>query len=634
VDSSEQQGNIDGTSASISADGRFVAFQDATAWSPADTNGNWDVFVRDRLLGTTEYVSLTPSGNPTNNGAGMPSISGDGRYVAFESYSDDLVAGDTNNRTDIFVRDRSLGVTTRVSVDNAGGEANSDSFDAQISGDGRYVSFASGATNLVAGDTNGALDAFVHDMTTMATERISLNSSGQQADAGLLSTERPLTSINSDGRFVAFVSGSSNLDPRATSGNVAHIYVRDRLTSTTELIDVNGSGTIGETSSVTPDISGDGRYLAFAGSSANLAPGDSGYDYDVFVRDRQSGTTVAASVDSAGNYGNGYSQHPAISGDGQIVSFFSAATNLVSGDTNGANDVFAHDLTTGSTVRVSLTNLGAEPDSQSTYPDANANGRYIAFESDASNLVSGDTNGVRDVFVRDRQGVNVGAPASLTLTPPDAVNMVGTSHTVTATVHDAGTNPVAGVLVRFAVSGSSSTSGSCTTDAAGQCGFTYSGPTLAGADIISAYADSDGNASQGPGEPGAEATKAWILPASTAGQASGGGQIWNSSNTDKIAFGFNAQSTGSGLHGNCEVVDPTPANNVKIKCLDVTTLVQSGTHATLFGNAVVNGTTTTYRIDVDDLGEPGSGFDKFRIVTANGYSVGGMIANGNIQIRN
>jgi hypothetical protein len=153
--------------------------------------------------------------------------------------------------------------------------------------------------------------------------------------------------------------------------------------------------------------------------------------------------------------------------------------------------------------------------------------------------------------------------------------------------------------------------------------------------VITAYVDSNGNATQDAGEPMAEATKAWILPTSTAGQTTGGGQTWNSVHTDKIAFGYNAQSQNNGtLKGNCEVVDPTPANNVKIKCLDVTTLVQSGTHATFFGNATVNGASTTYRIDVDDFGEPGAGSDTFRIVTGNGYSLGGTLTNGNIQVHN
>jgi hypothetical protein len=225
-------------------------------------------------------------------------------------------------------------------------------------------------------------------------------------------------------------------------------------------------------------------------------------------------------------------------------------------------------------------------------------------------------------------------PAAVTLTPPDAVNTVGTNHTVTATVTNSAGGAVPNASVLFSTSGSTSASGSCTTDANGQCTFTYAGPQLPGADIIMACADANKNGAGDPGEPCAEATKAWMLPASTAGQTTGGGQVLNAAGNDKIAFGFNAKSTSNGLQGNCTVVDPSPATNVKIKCLDVTSLVQTGTHATVFGNATVNGTATTYRIDVDDLGEPGAGHDTFKIQTSSGYTAGGTLTNGNIQIHN
>jgi hypothetical protein len=220
----------------------------------------------------------------------------------------------------------------------------------------------------------------------------------------------------------------------------------------------------------------------------------------------------------------------------------------------------------------------------------------------------------------------------VTLSPPDAVNEVGTSHTVTATVHDVSGRPVAGVVVRFSTSGSTSALGSCTTDANGQCPFAYVGPQLPGADIISAYADTDTDGTRDPTEPQFEATKAWILPATTPGQVTGGGQVLNAAGNDKVAFGFNAKSTDDDLIGNCSVVDPHPSTNVRIKCLDVTSLVRTSTHATFFGNATSNGAATTYRIDVDDLGESGDGQDTFRIETASGYVVAGTLTNGNIQI--
>ena len=260
----------------------------------------------------------------------------------------------------------------------------------------------------------------------------------------------------------------------------------------------------------------------------------------------------------------------------------------------------------------------ATPDDHATNPDMNTGLFAEAFDS---SLIAPTPSGP-------------GAPATATLTPPDAVNTVGTQHTVTATVRDVAGQANPGVTVRFSTSGSSTASGSCTTDANGQCTFSYTGPQLPGADIITACADSNGNGVRDTGEPCNEATKAWMLPTSTAGQTTGGGQVFNAAGNDKIAFGYNAKSADNGLQGNCTVVDPSPTTNMKIKCLDVTSLVQSGTHATFFGNATVNGTPTTYRIDVDDLGEPGAGRDTFKIVTSSGYTAGGTITNGNIQVHN
>jgi len=217
--------------------------------------------------------------------------------------------------------------------------------------------------------------------------------------------------------------------------------------------------------------------------------------------------------------------------------------------------------------------------------------------------------------------------------PPDAVNPVGTTHTVTATVKNTAGQPSQGVIVRFSVQGSVTTSGSCTTDVNGQCSFTYHGPQLPGADIINAYADTNANNRQDPGEPVATpATKAWVLPTSTSGQTTGGGQIANALGTDKIAFGFNAKTTSTGVKGECTVVDPS--SNTMIKCLDATVLVQTGSHSTFFGHATVNAVATTYRIDVDDLAEPGAGKDTFSIQTGSGYTAGGVLTAGNIQVHN
>jgi hypothetical protein len=222
---------------------------------------------------------------------------------------------------------------------------------------------------------------------------------------------------------------------------------------------------------------------------------------------------------------------------------------------------------------------------------------------------------------------NPGAgPLVLTLAPAAATNTVGTTHTVTATVTQDG-NPVQDVIVRFTVTGSVTTSGMCTTDANGMCSFTYSGPSLPGADLISAFADANGNGTRDADEPTATATKAWLLPTSTPGQVTGGGQIVVG--TDKVSFGFTAKSTSSGLKGECVVIDHDTKR--MIKCRDVTALVQTGNEATIYGNATDDGVDTTYVIHVVDNGDSGRGSDTFSIQTASGYSASGTLTAGNIQ---
>ncbi|MDQ1380690.1 MAG: hypothetical protein QOJ71_1409, partial [Actinomycetota bacterium] len=215
--------------------------------------------------------------------------------------------------------------------------------------------------------------------------------------------------------------------------------------------------------------------------------------------------------------------------------------------------------------------------------------------------------------------------------PADAFNTVGTNHTVTATITSTSGASQSGRTVTFNVSGSVTTSGTCTTNSTGSCSFTYTGPQLPGADLITVCSDLNRGGTINSATECVEVTKAWLLPTSSAGQTTGGGQVSNANQTDKVAFGFNAQNSNGALKGECNLVDPTGANT-KVKCLNVTALVESGTHATFFGNATVNGVSTTYRVDVNDLGEPGAGHDTFKIQTASGYTAGGVLTNGNVQV--
>jgi Tol biopolymer transport system component len=389
--------------ASISADGRYVAFSSyATNLVPNDTNGTYDIYVRDLQVHGTERVSLGSSGQG-NGDHGQPSISADGRYVALISTSTNLVSGDTNGTVDIFVRDRLLGVTERVSVDSSGAEGNGESWTPSISPDGRYVAFHSFATNLVLGDTNGMVDVFVRDRQLGVTERVSVDSSGAEANEPSSGV-----SISADGRYVTFYSSASNLVGGDTNQSV-DVFVRDRQLGVTERVSVDSAGgqAIGGDGPFQPvlqaSISPDGRFVAFLSFAHNLVSGDTNGKLDIFVRDRQLGLTERVSIDSAEAQANNHSYFPSISASGRHVAFRSAASNLVSGDTNGMWDIYVRDRLQGRTERVSVASSGADPNWPSDDPSISADGRYVAFYSDATNLVPGDPNG-SGIFVRDRHG--------------------------------------------------------------------------------------------------------------------------------------------------------------------------------------------------------------------------------------
>jgi Tol biopolymer transport system component len=402
VDSGGAEGNGDSgyDGLSISADGRYVAFASiASNLVPGDTNGFIDAFVRDRQSGTTERVSISSGGVQGDGDSYYPSISADGRYVAFESFADNLVAaGDTNGSWDVFIRDRLSGTTERVSLDSGGAQGNNGSYAPSISSDGRYVAFHSYASNLVLGDTNGVLDAFVRDLQSDTTQRVSVSSAGVQ---GFWESSSP--SISADGRYVAFESLAYNFDSADTNGKV-DIFVRDRQSGTTERVSISSGGVQGDGDSYSPSITADGRYVAFESFADNLVlAGDTNGSWDVFVCDRLNSTTERVSLDSGGAQGNNGSHDPSISADGRCVAFESYATNLVPGDTNVAVDVFIRDRLSGATERVSVDSVGAQGNGNSYYPSISADGRYVALESLATSLVPGDINGFTDVFIRDRE---------------------------------------------------------------------------------------------------------------------------------------------------------------------------------------------------------------------------------------
>ena len=389
----------------VSADGRYVAFASpATNLVAGDTNGRPDVFLRDLTTGTTQRVSVSSAGVQGNKGSGAYfhqlgnlAISADGRYVAFASGATNLVPNDTNTAQDIFVRDLVAGTTRRVSVASTRAQANGDSFHPSISQDGRFVAFASSATNLVAGDTNRHADVFVRDRATGSTRRVSIRGGAATGVQGNGTSD--MTSISGDGRYVAFLSDASNLALHDTN-KTGDIFVRDRATGTLRRVSVSATGAQANRGSIAPAISADGQHVAFWSDASNLVAGDTNRVSDVFVRDLGTRTTRRVSVSASGGQANNWSNNPTISADGRYVAFDSGASNLVAGDTNQDTDSFVRDRTSATTVRVSVSSTGAQAIGNSYAAAISADGRYVVFDSDATNLVASDTNAATDVFAR------------------------------------------------------------------------------------------------------------------------------------------------------------------------------------------------------------------------------------------
>lgn len=393
------QGNADSRNPSISADGRFVAFESyASNLVAGDTNNSADVFVHDRQTGETTRVSVTSGGTQGNRDSLDPSLSGDGRIVAFVSSASNLVAGDTNNYDDVFVHDRQTGQTTSLSVAIGGAQATGASLNPTISPDGRFVAFESTAYNLVPGDTNGWTDIFVRDRQTGQTTRVNVATGGAQANGPSHSSSIP---ISADGRFVAFASNAFNLVAEDTNGSTQDVFVRDLQLGQTALVSISTGGEQGNGYSDAPSISADGRWVVFSSASSLVAGDTNGSQRDVFARDRQTEQTTLVSVATGGGQGISHSKDPSLTADGRMV-VFSSASRLDAGDNNGQWDIFAHDRHTEHTALVSVATGGAQGNRGSHFPSISANGRFVAFESFASNLVAGDTNDWLDVFVQDR----------------------------------------------------------------------------------------------------------------------------------------------------------------------------------------------------------------------------------------
>ncbi len=408
----------------MSADGRYVVFHsEATTLDARDPDVTADVYVRDRLTGTTILLSINNDGDKGNFDSFWPAISGNGRFVVFSSFASNLVPGDTNNTSDVFLVDRdadSNGVfdeaggvlLQRVSRAGDGSQANAFSAEATISADGRYVAFASDADNLAPDDTNLVSDIFLYEVATGAVERASVGGNGAQAND--MSYE-PF--LSSDGRYATFLSSADNIASGDNNGvywRGADIFVRDRIARSTVLISISTSGAGGNGRSEQAAMSSDGRYVVFVSGSDNLVPNDINGAADIFLHDRDiDGNGV---FDEAGrssteriSIGLDDSEWPSISDDGRYVAFQSRAT--ASRDSSPVWNVFVRDRSARLTTPVRVVGDASTDMEDSIWPSINGNGRYVAFSADTAKSSGGEADDMIGIFIYDLAG---GDPVHLT----------------------------------------------------------------------------------------------------------------------------------------------------------------------------------------------------------------------------
>ena len=380
----------------MSDDGRFVVFQsDATNLVADDFNGWRDVFIRDRELGSTARVSVSTSGGDGNGPSDTPAISADGRYVVFRSAAGNLVDGDLNFQWDIFRRDLQLGMTERVSVNPDGGDSNDDSSNPVINADGRYVAFVSQAWNLVPGGSNRFSNIFVRDMNLAATALVSVAWDGGGVEANDWGP-----AISGDGRTVAFVSTASSIVPDDFN-DLLDVFVRDLDQAVTIRASVDEAGGDADHSSRTPSLNFDGSHVAFQSTATDLVPDDTNGMGDIFVRVLGNDPyTHRVNLHSDGSQALDFgSWGAAIGASARYVAFLSDAQNLVDDDSNGFGDAFVHDRWNAVTRRISTDRNGGQADGWSGSASFSSDEQYMVISSVATNLIEGDTNGIDDVFV-------------------------------------------------------------------------------------------------------------------------------------------------------------------------------------------------------------------------------------------
>ncbi len=375
---------------SVSADGRRIAY----VYNYLDTyDSTWMVYLFDMDTNTTKTIS-EPLWGRIGQHAGSPALSGDGRYISFTSASDRMVENDTNGFQDVFFQDTETDVRELISVDSNEVQANADSYGRSISGDGRYVIFYSIANNLVTGDTNGVSDVFIRDTVAGTTTRVSVSSSGGQANGGSY-----LGGISPDGNLVVFSSSANNLVSGDANGK-SDIFVRNLSTGVTNLVSLASDGiTQGDGQSYFPSISDDGRYVTFSSDAENFGSGNDGHEGDIFLKDTVSGTLICITPPRTGiAWRHGDSK--VSGDGSTVVFYTAANNLIGTGnDTNNTWDVFAYNVVTHAITRVSVSSSGAQGNDGSEGFDISNDGMYIFFSSSASNLVLNDTNGTLDIFL-------------------------------------------------------------------------------------------------------------------------------------------------------------------------------------------------------------------------------------------
>ena len=387
----------------ISDDGRYVVFESEAVSLGAD-GVNKQILLKDLNTGTVSLVSSSAAGVTSDSTTGHPSMTPDGLYVVFHSYASNLVTMASGTDAQVYRKNTQTGAILLVSSPVSGvTEANAKSKYSAVSADGRYVTFNSEATNLDGAATAGDFQVFRKDLDTGAITLVSSNASGLVGDD--YAAEKSPSCISDDGRFVTFVSTASNFVPVAT-GTDEQVFRKDLLTGEIVLASCDVSGSAANDWAWRSTMTPDGRYVTFYSQASNLDPAATGGSEQVFRKEMptytgNSGDLTLVSCDVAGVAGNAWSYAPRVVVDGNYVVFHSSSINLDAAATNGSYQVFLKNLATGEITLVSCTAAGVEGDSDSTTASMTKDHRYVVFASDATNLDPAATSGTRQIFRKD-----------------------------------------------------------------------------------------------------------------------------------------------------------------------------------------------------------------------------------------